>query len=312
MTFGSVSSKAEVYYNKSTGDIDLFGSIFLITYALVALPCTFMPKLIGLKWTLVSGSCFNFLGALLRLTSLLISDDHIQNNFIIAMTGNVIFGVAMGFLVSTPTLVSSVWFSDKDRSISTAIPYMSDALGVGVGFLDIFLVMGNKREAYDIKYSFLYIAIAEITVNFTICLCSFLMVSERPPTPPSSTVIDIFSQSKTNISGYIGAGGVILGGIMTLVFGFIMKKTGHLYARQIGISVNLLCAVPLVIVFILISQKRLENISSSTLFVFYLAFAPVYISVGSEILADITYPADANISSSLALITGTLFGGLLS
>ncbi|KAF1742830.1 hypothetical protein MXB_2239 [Myxobolus squamalis] len=55
MTFGSVSSKSELYFNKSTSDIELFGTIFLIGYAVVALPCTFMPKVIGLKWTLISG-----------------------------------------------------------------------------------------------------------------------------------------------------------------------------------------------------------------------------------------------------------------
>ncbi|KAF1742831.1 hypothetical protein MXB_2240 [Myxobolus squamalis] len=125
-----------------------------------------------------------------------------------------------------------------------------------------------------------------------------------------SSIIETFSKSTTNLSGYIGAFGVILGGTITLTSGVIMNKTKNRFNRQMGICINILCAVPLSIVLIIIARNSLENISTSCLFIFYLAFSPVYISVGCEILADITYPADANISSSIALIIGNLFGSI--
>ncbi|KAF0991975.1 hypothetical protein HZS_2463 [Henneguya salminicola] len=368
MTHVSVSNESASYYKTTPEVVNWFGTILLLVYAVVAIPFTILSKKIGLKSTIVFGCAANFSGSVLRLISLIIPDDNRTVNLAISLLGNAVFGVAMGILYGLPVMVSSVWLGDKERSIGVSGTYMANAVGVGVGFLDIYLAIGTSSDDVHIKNSFLYITIGETILNTLVLVLSILFVTETPPTPPShseamksrklenisfwdatikllkemykvlmfensivaffifiasygsyvtlfmllSQFIPKFVEKPIHLTGYIGAIGVILGGFNTVIFGYIKGFFKNKRNRLIGITINVFCALPLMAIFLLIIVKKFDNTNSMVLFIFYLTFAPVYIGIGCEILGEITFPIDENVSSTMALILANIFGASLT
>ncbi|KII61747.1 Feline leukemia virus subgroup C receptor-related protein 2 [Thelohanellus kitauei] len=366
MTFDTVKDQTKTFFNASDSSVQFFFTVFLTSYSIAAVPCVILPQVIGSTATLVFGCFFNLLASAFRCLVLFVIERNKKAALALALIGNGSGGVAMAFIFSIPTLISSIWFGDNERSISTSIPFMSNSFGVGLGYLDIFLIMGSSTDLKIIKHSFSRVFIFEVVI----CGATFLLslaagfvcrssqinalgtnktaisktlstkslikqtlmetckVFKNPAAIYSlvaftfnygnymilfvflSDIVTHFVKNESSVTGYIGSAGVIIGGFNTLIAGIVMNKTRD---KKIlcGIIVNLILAVFLIVVIIVISLSAFNNVSAMILFITIISFCPVYMAVGTEILAQITHPIDPNLSSTPAFIFGNIFGAIM-
>lgn len=367
MTFGSVERQSMSFFSANDRQIVLFSNLFLAAYAVAAVPCVVLPQLIGARNTLLIGCGLNLTGCILRLALLPISaDNHFR--LAIALIGNVCFGGAMAFLFALPTLISSIWFGDRERSLSTAVPLMANCFGVGSGYIAVFLLMAQTNNAGAIQRAFTCVFAYEFGLSVLCLALCLIFVEQMPPSPPScsekeraknartgsvrtlvsstlrltmasfkkdgaiaalvaytlnysvyvvvftylTAIVDNFIRNQSSVTGYIGAAGILAGGFNTLLAGWIMERTHNEHNGAIGLISNAIPILPLSILLGLCVTDKLTSLGSIVLFVWFLTFAPIYMSIGAEILAEVTYPVDPNISSSAALIFGNCFGAIMS
>ncbi|KAF1741513.1 hypothetical protein MXB_1911, partial [Myxobolus squamalis] len=108
-----------------TKHVDLYGIIFLATYAVTALLCPLIYIKIQLKAIIISGSIFNILVVVLKLIHTLLLSEESNFKVVLKIAKNLGLGCSMGLLFSIPTLVSIYWFAWKEQRLSSSIPVIS-------------------------------------------------------------------------------------------------------------------------------------------------------------------------------------------
>lgn len=185
MGFSSVSNQTQPFFGIADTGVDMFGIFFLVAYCLIAIPSLFLPESVGLRVTLIIGCGLNLLGSFLRIISICLPNPSHWLVFAVAIAGNICFGLAMGILFGLPSTLSSVWFPSKERTSSTAVSYMFNAVGVGIGYLFIFILMSDTTDLQSIKKAFLISSSAEVSLNFITFLLAFLLARNAPANSPS-------------------------------------------------------------------------------------------------------------------------------
>ncbi|KAF0992695.1 hypothetical protein HZS_1261 [Henneguya salminicola] len=122
---------------------------------------------------------------------------------------------------------------------------------------------------------------------------------------------DFFNKDTNRISGYIGACCTLMGAFGTLFFAALVGKFGPKYNKHFSSYINFVCSL-MTIVIIFINQKGLNN--NYTIFVSMLLLgfhSDAFCSLGFEMLANISYPVQSNVSANAGLLVGNLIGAVL-
>ena len=119
----------------------------MILFVLMFIPSNFiviyLQNNIGLRWTLVIGASFIIFGAWVRY---LIAALH---GFGIVCLGSALAAFGQVCFLNSVSRLSSVWFSDQQRALSTALGGISIALGSIIGFILPSLIL-SEDDAHDI------------------------------------------------------------------------------------------------------------------------------------------------------------------
>ncbi|KAF1743701.1 hypothetical protein MXB_5692 [Myxobolus squamalis] len=166
-------------------NIDLFGILFLASYAVSALLSPLIYLKIGLKGIIQFGCNFNLMGVMLKLVYSILPSKYAGNRLDLKQAGYVIFGLSMGSLFSIPTLLSTTRFGFDDWKFSSLIPYTATSLGICLGFFDVFIIMGYKEYTPTINNYIIFQVFWELIINILMLIYSFTSISLEPNNPPS-------------------------------------------------------------------------------------------------------------------------------
>ncbi|KAF1741562.1 hypothetical protein MXB_1535 [Myxobolus squamalis] len=141
VTFCYILPKNITLYHISSNNVnlDLFGIVFLILYAGVAILSPLICKKIGLKIIIVLGCYFNLTGVFLRFLYIIFPTMFEGYELDLILSENLFLSGSMGLLSCLASLLSVSCFNEKEYTMSILIPYMATSLGICVGFLNILI-----------------------------------------------------------------------------------------------------------------------------------------------------------------------------
>ena len=181
--FASIYGVAQNYYNVDQEKVILFSSIFFYAYLISGI-----PTILICYWRLMASI---HICAWISLTGIAIKY-FAGNNFWIALVGQVILGIAQGFIYATPSAFSFRWFKENEANPIISVIYYSNSLGVSFGFLIPPFISKNPIETVNLG----------MLIWSAIC-CILLLIfatKEYPKKIPSKLALEaINNKEKTNI-----------------------------------------------------------------------------------------------------------------
>jgi len=183
ISFGPVAPQAAEYYGVSGDMIDLFPIIGMsINFPGMFIAVYCIDKF-GIKAGLRYGSTCLMVGAAIRcLSTFPAYEEKIDQTtkFWLTFLGQAIIALGHPFLITMSTKVSQVWFSEKERILSTAAMAGAPALGAAIGSVVTPFIV-NKRAGNIPVLNVVYPALG--LVGFI--LAWLAVPTPHPHTPPS-------------------------------------------------------------------------------------------------------------------------------
>ncbi|ORX94736.1 MFS general substrate transporter [Basidiobolus meristosporus CBS 931.73] len=339
VTFSSVSSQAQSYYNISMTIINLLSSLYMLMFVLFSLLSSWVLDTKGLKPALLIGAALQIAGAWIRYFGTFVGDEQSSGRLALAILGQVIAGAAQTFLLNAPTKMAAVWFSDSERALANTVASLANPLGSAVGMVLATSVCSAPNEFPN--------ALLAAALFATIVAIPASIIPKLPRTPPSlsaskvsepfipglkicsrlphfwllvlifGSVVGIFNDVVTLLSefinpyGYSDDDGSIFG--VTLIgiglvgggiCGVYLDKTKK-FMRVFRLLVCLL-PISLIALIFTIRQNNFAWICVNFGAIGMLAFAglPVCLELGVET----TFPVDEGTSSGILWMCAQFFG----
>lgn len=175
LTFASISSVAQVYYDVSVLQIDFLSMIYMIVFIVLSIPASYIIDTYGLKKGLTIGAVltgvFSVIKALFATDYLIVA---------IAQTG---LAAAQPFILNAVTKVGAQWFPQDERATVAGIGSLAQYVGIIIA-LAITPLLINEADTDGYGISFMLIIYGTVSLFST--LAFLLFFKESPPTPPSS------------------------------------------------------------------------------------------------------------------------------
>ena len=95
-------------------------------------------------------------------------------------TGFFLVGLSQPLYQCTPSILSSSWFPEKERTLATGIALNSNQLGIGCSFVFGSILVGTSDDIPS------YFGLLSLLSTFVFVGC-YLQFQDAPPTPPSDT-----------------------------------------------------------------------------------------------------------------------------
>ena len=137
LTYAPVAGVVSDHFSVSISAVNWLATAFLFSFV-VATPATIYTLNRGgpRAAILVAGSLL-FVGNWVRYGGSRSARDGGPSNsgYGVTMFGQILIGLAQPFVLSAPTRLSDMWFSEKGRIAATAVASLSNPLGGAVGFL---------------------------------------------------------------------------------------------------------------------------------------------------------------------------------
>ncbi|KII61733.1 putative MFS-type transporter [Thelohanellus kitauei] len=157
VTFESIPNQTKGYFRIDDNNVHRFFLIFILHSAIFTFPSLIMAQKIGPRTTLIIGSFLNYMGNVLRALSLLFTDKNITITFYLVLSGSAIHGVASSVLCGLPILFASYWNDWESWNSLTSIPFASNCVGIGTGYLHAIIIIGGSDDHQSIEKSFFLI-----------------------------------------------------------------------------------------------------------------------------------------------------------
>ena len=136
--FSPVAAIVSQIYSCNIVIVELQMILFVIMFIPSNFVVIYMINNWGLRWTLITGGAFVVAGAWTRL---LIAE---FPNFLVVCIGSLLVAFGQVCMVNSVSKVASMWFSDKQRSLSTALGGISIPFGSIVGFILPSMILNEK------------------------------------------------------------------------------------------------------------------------------------------------------------------------
>lgn len=187
LTFASISSVAQEFYQTTTLRIDFLSMIYMLVFIIMSIPASYIIDTWGLKTGLMIGAVLTGIFGTLKAwgaESLLIVS--------IAQTG---LAVAQPFILNAVTKVGAKWFPVQERATVAGLGSLAQYIGIIVALAVTPLLMPQLQDGtYELaKMLWIY---GIISVAGAILVLVFMR--EEPPTPPTS---EEFTERTSPIAG---------------------------------------------------------------------------------------------------------------
>ncbi|KAF9144344.1 hypothetical protein BG015_000139 [Linnemannia schmuckeri] len=190
LTYSAVPAQAMAFLNCSGSVINLTSILYFIAYVLMAPISGWMCERYGIQRSLVFGAALQIVGSWLRFLGTLADSTPEQPKGRLALTliGQVIAAAAQPFFMNVPPKYAAVWFSEHGRATATMIGSVSNSFAAALAQL---VIPAITTDAASVKRTVLICAIISV-----ITLFPTLLISERPPTPPSPSAAEALLKTK--------------------------------------------------------------------------------------------------------------------
>ncbi len=170
ITFAPITGSAAAYYGVSDLSIGLLSLSFMIVYIVVSIPASWMIDTYGIRVAVGIGVVLT--GAFGLVRGLVAAD---YTWVLIAQIG---IAVGQPFILNAVTTVAARWFPVQERATATGLGSLAIYLGIIVALaLTPYLTLRSQIGGMLLTYG----VVAAIAIA-----AFFLLVRERPPTPPGA------------------------------------------------------------------------------------------------------------------------------
>lgn len=175
LTFASIASAAQDFYDATALQIDFLSMIYMIVFIILSIPASYIIDTYGLKRGLVIGAVLTGVFSLMKAV---FADNYLM--VAIAQTG---LAVAQPFILNALTKVGAQWFPKNERATVAGIGSLAQYVGIIIALaLTPVLISQSGNGLYDLNKMLMIYGV--ISVAGSILLLLFF--KEEPPTPPTT------------------------------------------------------------------------------------------------------------------------------
>lgn len=168
ITFAPITTAAASYYGVSDLSIGLLSLVFLVVYIVVSIPASWVIDTYGIRVGVGIGAALTGIFGLMRgLTA---------DNFTLVLIAQIGIAVGQPFILNAITTVAARWFPVRERATAAGLGSLAIYVGILIGLaLTPYLV-----TLFNINGTLLGYGVVSIVAT----IIFFVLVRERPPTPP--------------------------------------------------------------------------------------------------------------------------------
>jgi len=200
ISYASVKSKTNEYYNVSDFDVNFLVLIYAIGYV----PGTPLASWIYLRWNLragvVVGAFLTALGNWIRMFSMdsFGPDAQASNNgYIYLVIGQSFAALGQPFFTNAAAKIAGEWFPPKERSKATSIGALFNPIGILFAQVTPPRIVTRNREG-DVVGMFTLQLLITVVASFGLFM-ALAFFESRPPTPPSRSKEEEWKRVDVNI-----------------------------------------------------------------------------------------------------------------
>lgn len=177
--YSIVADKISKYYNVSTIAVNWTSIFYMILYAPLVLPGTWILNRKGLRFCVLAGSAGTCLGSWIKCASV------DQNGFTVTMIGQAIVAASQIFVLNLPPQIAAVWFGADEVSTATSFGVFGNQIGIALGFLIPPLLLQGSKDPSDIEYGLTLLFYSTAIITSVLFVVKLLLFDDAPPYPPS-------------------------------------------------------------------------------------------------------------------------------
>ena len=179
LTFAPVARAAEVYYAgqfnpASLLNIDFLALIYMLAYLIVSVPASYVIDTWGIRVGIGIGAVLAAVGGLLK--------GLLATSFAAVVIGQVVLAVAQPFVLNAVTALSARWFPLRERGTAAGLAALAQYLGI----ILVVTTAGDPAYGQGVDNMLLIYGIATAAA----AAIAILVIRERPPTAPSTEVME--------------------------------------------------------------------------------------------------------------------------
>eukprot|EP00978_Attheya_sp_CCMP212_P023834 scaffold73883_cov54-Attheya_sp.AAC.1 len=181
-----IASILAEYWSVSLAEVDALSSVFMYSYIPFSGPALYALHRYHLRFGLLCGAGFNFLGSAIRYCCM--------RSYLWFYVGQLVASLGQAFTLAIPPLLAGTWFGGDERATATSLGVIANnlggAFGLGITVLVRFKKPTSQEETensdlrIDEKAWQNYVAI-QMVLSLVALIMVIAWVGDRPRSPPS-------------------------------------------------------------------------------------------------------------------------------
>jgi len=175
LTFASVSTAAQEFYQTTALRIDFLSMIYMIVFIVMSIPASYIIDTKGLKRGLTIGAVLTGFFGILKAWG--------GENLLIVTIAQTGLAVAQPFILNSVTKVGAKWFPVNERATVAGLGSLAQYIGIIIALaVTPILITETQTSSYNIEKMLWIYGILSAAGSVLL----LLFIREEPPTPPTS------------------------------------------------------------------------------------------------------------------------------
>jgi len=175
LTFASISSAAQEFYQASAVQIDFLSMIYMFVFILLSIPASIVIDTYGLKRGLAIGAILTGVFATLKAS--------FADNYTLVVISQTGLAAAQPFILNAVTKVGAQWFPKNERATATGIGTLAQFVGFIVALALTPLIISKQEDgSFDLRQMLMIYGFISVVASVAV----LLLFKERPTTPPDT------------------------------------------------------------------------------------------------------------------------------
>lgn len=175
LTFASVSTAAQSFYQTTALRIDFLSMIYMIVFIIMSIPASYIIDTKGLKWGLIIGAVLTGFFGVLKAWG--------GENLLIVTIAQTGLAVAQPFILNSVTKVGAKWFTVNERATVAGLGSLAQYIGIIIALaVTPILITETQTGSYNIEKMLWNYGILSVAGSVLL----LLFMREEPPTPPTA------------------------------------------------------------------------------------------------------------------------------
>jgi len=175
LTFASVSSAAQAFYQTTALRIDFLSVIYMIVFIVMSIPASYIIDTKGLKYGLTIGAVFTGFFGVLKAWG--------GDNLLVVTIAQTGLAIAQPFILNSVTKVGAKWFPVNERATVAGLGSLAQYIGIIIALALTPLIISETQSVNFNVGKMLWIY-GIISLAGSVLLLVF--IREEPPTPPTT------------------------------------------------------------------------------------------------------------------------------